>query len=189
MQKHNTALVAFGGNLASRSGEPAATVSAAIAAVAQRLGTLESGSGLYRTPAFPEGAGPDFVNAVAGFRTPLDAAAVLDALHTIEETFDRQRTTRWAARTLDLDLLAWNDAVLPDADIFAQWRDLPLAQQMAARPDTLILPHPRLQDRAFVLVPLAQVAPDWVHPVLRRTVRQMLAALPRAEVDAVQRLG
>lgn len=189
MQKRNTALIAFGGNLASSFGEPAANVAAAVAVVAARLGALEAESGPYRTPAFPAGAGPDFVNAAARFSTVLGPDAVLDVLHDVEGAFDRQRDQRWAARTLDLDLLAWNDAVLPDIATFEHWRDLPLTRQMAERPDTLILPHPRIQDRAFVLVPLARVAPDWVHPVLLLTAGQMLADLPRADVDAVQPLG
>jgi 2-amino-4-hydroxy-6-hydroxymethyldihydropteridine diphosphokinase len=66
--------------------------------------------------------------------------------------------------------------------------ELPADAQATQVPDGLILPHPRLQDRAFVLVPLADVAPDWCHPVLGRTVREMLAALPEADRRAVKRL-
>lgn len=92
----------------------------------------------------------------------------------------RTRGVRWGTRTLDLDLIACGDAVLPDLTTYLHWRDLPLEAQMQAAPQELILPHPRMQDRAFVLVPMADIAPDWVHPVLDRSVRQMLAALPAA---------
>lgn len=91
------------------------------------------------------------------------------------------RETRWAARTLDLDLIAQGDTVLPDLQTQADWIALSRADQMRMAPDKLILPHPRMQDRAFVLTPMAQIAPDWRHPVLGHTVAEMLAALPEAE--------
>jgi len=68
--------------------------------------------------------------------------------------------------------------VAPDRATHDRWRELPPESRIAHTPDRLILPHPRLQDRAFVLVPLADVAPQWRHPVLAVTVREMLAALP-----------
>ena len=143
-------------------------------------------SDLFDTPAYPAGIGPDFVNAAMAFRTTLPADALLDVLHGIEAEAERTRDLRWGQRTLDLDLLALGDLVVPDVATQTRWRDLdPVAQRQEA-PDRLILPHPRLQDRAFVLVPLAQVAPDWVHPVTGQSVLQMRDALPRADVAAVR---
>ena len=110
---------------------------------------------------------------------------VLAHFHRVEAQFGRARDKRWGGRTLDIDLLAIGNAVLPDAATYATWRDLPLDQQSQRAPDQLILPHPRLQDRAFVLVPLMDVAPDWRHPVIGLTVRDMCAALPAADRDAV----
>ena len=107
-------------------------------------------------------------------------AALADRLHDIEHRFGRKRETRWGMRTLDLDLIAMGQAVLPDRAGFLAWHDLDPDLQGKAAPDRLILPHPRLQDRAFVLVPLADVAADWVHPVLGQSVAQMLADLPAA---------
>ena len=145
---------------------------------------------LYRTPCFPAGAGPDYVNAAAVLAVPPDWGPqdLLDLLHRIEARHGRTRETRWAGRTLDIDLIAWGDSVLPDAATQGRWRDLPPEDQARQAPDRLILPHPRLQDRAFVLVPMADVAPDWQHPTLGLSVIEMLAALPAGEVAAVKPL-
>ena len=78
--------------------------------------------------------------------------------------------------------------VLPDPVTRAHWRSLPLSDQLTETPSELILPHPRLQDRAFVLVPLETVAPDWVHPLLGMTVAEMRAALDPAELAQVRQL-
>lgn len=141
-----------------------------------RLKTDVVMSRLYTTPAFPAGSGPDFVNAVFSLTTDIGPETLLTILHEIESEAGRVREKRWGPRTLDLDLLAYGDLILPDLDVWTDWHDLPPEQQTEVAPDRLVLPHPRMQDRAFVLVPLADVAPTWVHPVLDLGVDDLLDA-------------
>lgn len=170
-------LIALGANLPSATGAPAATLRAAL----ERLSRLGARglrvSRFFRTPCFPPGAGPDYVNAAASLRFAGAPEHLLQALHETEAAFGRERGRRWGGRTLDLDLIAAGDSILPDPATQALWRDLPPECQIVEAPDRLIVPHPRLQDRAFVLIPLADVAPDWRHPLLQQSVREMLAAL------------
>lgn len=124
--------------------------------------SLVAASALYRTAPL-DAAGPDYVNAVAELRSELEPLALLAQLQTVELSFGRQRPYRHAPRTLDLDLLFYG-------------------QRQLAGP-VLTLPHPRAHQRAFVLVPLAELAPDW-RLVDGRSVAQALAAL---QADPAQR--
>lgn len=194
MLKSPHVLVAFGANLPLDAQPPVETLRRAVGAlVGQGFGILAL-SRFFMTPCFPAGAGPDYVNAAAILSlgalsgTSNDLTSVLDRFHAVEAQFGRERNQRWGMRTLDIDLLAMGDSVLPDDATQDRWRSLPADAQIGATPDRLILPHPRLQDRAFVLVPLADVAPDWVHPRTGQSVRQMLDALPQADRDAVKPL-
>ena len=149
---------------------------------------IRATSSFYHTPAFPAESGPDFVNAAVFVTAEWDAFEMLTKLHQIEADMGRIREKRWGQRTLDLDLIASADVVLPDVETHRFWRTLPLEDQLKKTPAQLILPHPRLQDRAFVIVPLAEIAPDWVHPVLDLSILQMLEALPQEDRDAVRRI-
>lgn len=181
------ALIALGANLPWNGQDAAETLVKALAALAAAGLVPIRTSRMFRTPCFPAGAGPDYVNAAAVVQLPpgMQAEAVLAVLHRVEAEHGRARDGRWGMRTLDLDLLAIGDQVLPDRASVEAWISLPPDRQAQLTPDRLLLPHPRLQDRAFVLVPLADVAPDWRHPILGRTVTEMCEALPMADRAAV----
>lgn len=138
----------------------------------------------------PAGSGPIFVNAALRVQTRLGAIEVLEALHWIEARFGRDRSTgRWSARVLDMDLLACGDLILPDVANYHHWAKMPVERQAILSPKRLILPHPRIQDRGFVLAPLADIVPGWVHPVIGKSVVQMLAALPDTAKTGINPYG
>lgn len=153
-------LVAIGANLPGPDGAPALQTCrrAAIALDTMSGVTLKGLSRWYETDPVPPSGQPPYINGVACLTGSPDPGALLAALQAIENAFGRVRSEPNAARTLDLDIVAIGDMV-------------------RAAPDP-ILPHPRAHLRGFVLAPLLDVAPDWVHPVLNRTAKNLLAALP-----------
>ena len=184
--KPRDALVAIGSNLSFNGVSPPDLVRNAIGRLRGPPDRAAVHSPVYRTPAFPEGSGPDYANATVRFAWRGTAEALMEMLHGMEKEAGRRRGARWAARTLDLDLIAFGESVLPDEATWLAWRDLPPGELATRTPDRLIVPHPRLQDRAFVLVPLADTAPDWRHPVTGLTARRMLDRLPPGQVGTVR---
>jgi 2-amino-4-hydroxy-6-hydroxymethyldihydropteridine diphosphokinase len=158
-------LIGLGANLPSVAGPPIATLEAALGRLESvGVGTLKR-SRWFRSAPVPPSEQPWFVNGVASVATGLDPAALLGLLHRIEAEFGRVRSVPNAARSLDLDLLAYGDRV----EAPPPGSGLP------------ILPHPRLAERAFVLLPLADVAPAWHDPATGRPLSALIAALGDAQ--------
>ena len=152
--------IGLGANLPSPNhGSPRNTVVAAIAALEAAGLRIRARSPLYESEPIPVSDQPWYVNAVVEAESSLGCSELLELLHSVENAFGRTRSVPNAARILDLDLLDCRGEIRPG-------------------PDRLILPHPRLQDRAFVLLPLADIAPNWRHPASHRAVAELLAALP-----------
>ena len=153
MRESVTAYIALGANL----GDPVASVLKAIDDLAALDGiTLQKRSSLYRSAPMAS-SGPDYINAVVEVSTRLSAPALLLAVQQIEQQAGRERPYQNAPRTLDLDLLIYGSASVDSA--------------------TLVLPHPRMLDRAFVLLPLFEIAPQWVTADQLQAVRAQAIAL------------
>jgi 2-amino-4-hydroxy-6-hydroxymethyldihydropteridine diphosphokinase len=184
-------LVALGGNLPNQDIDPKDTLLKALSDIENIGFSINKRSFFYQTPAFPHGSGPDYVNAVIQLRVAksLTINEIFSPLAAIELAHGRTRKSRWAGRTLDIDMLGQDDLVWPNLPTYQKWAGLPPKEQAILVPDQMILPHPRLHERAFVLAPLMDIAPDWRHPVLGQTVRQMFAALPDADRASVRVLA
>ena len=156
-------LIGLGANLPSSRGAPRATCEAALEALGEAGVKVVRRSRWYRSAPLPPSPQPWFVNGVAAVETALDPVALLALLREIERRFGRVRVKLGEARKLDLDLLDYGGQVRPSEP----------------PPE---LPHPRMHGRAFVLLPLAEVVPDWRHPRLGGSVEAMIDALPPAQV-------
>ncbi len=184
-QKVSECLIALGSNSEFRGVSPINTLAKSVELLLEAGCVIRAQSRNFETPAFPPGAGPPFVNAAIHVSWSGSAAELMTVLHDVEAAFGRERVHRWSARTLDLDLLLFGADIHPDPQTVAAWMDLDTEAQRVRTPNQLLVPHPRLHDRAFVLVPLLDIAPDWIHPMTKRTVRQMHDALPQSDRDAV----
>lgn len=158
--------VGLGANLDHpKYGPPIATLTAALAELARHGVEIKRLSPWYRSAPVPASDQPWFVNAVAEVATGLPPDALLGELHAVENIFGRVRSVPNAARFIDLDLLDFHGEIASGK---------------------AILPHPRMAERAFVLRPLADLAPDWRHPISGVSIGALLAALPAGQ--AIERL-
>lgn len=150
--------IALGANLPSRFGTPADTIAAAYDALENHGLNIVDKSRIWLTAPVPVSDQPWYHNAVASVQTGLDSFELLSLLHKVEAEFGRERFERNEPRVLDLDLIAYNNEIVD-------------------RP-SLIVPHPRLHERAFVLLPLKDIAPEWMHPMTGKSIDAMLEQIP-----------
>lgn len=153
-------LVALGANLPSRFGTPQQTLYAALKAMAQLEVWPVQISRVWKTAPVPYVEGdPWYYNAVCAVETDLEPEALLQVLLHIEEDFGRVRTVKNAPRLLDLDLIAYDDRIIRQGE-------------------TLIVPHPRMHQRAFVLMPMSDILETWTHPESKKELAELIAAIP-----------
>ncbi|WP_439881966.1 2-amino-4-hydroxy-6-hydroxymethyldihydropteridine diphosphokinase [Pontibacter sp. MBLB2868] len=146
----------LGGNL----GERKTFLQLAREAITQQVGSVISSSRLYETAAWGKTDQPNFLNQVLQVQTTLSPEHVLQAINFIENELGRTRLEHWGARLIDIDILFYDDLVL--------------------QTQRLTIPHPQLHLRKFTLLPLVEVAPDMVHPVLHKNIHQLLEHCPDA---------
>ncbi|MNK66876.1 Bifunctional folate synthesis protein [compost metagenome] len=143
----STAYLLLGGNLGNRE----ANLQLAVALLNEKVGEVVSVSGLYETAAWGKTDQPAFLNQAVALRTSLTALEVLTQALAIEQDLGRVRKDKWGERLIDIDLILFGDEII---DI----------------PDKLQVPHPHMQNRRFVMEPLAEIAPEVVHPILGQTM-------------------
>jgi len=146
----STTYILLGANLGDRF----AQMSKGLDELCLQVGTAISCSSLYETQAWGKEDAPPYLNQVACMDTVLDPQSLLKTIHEIENKLGRKREVKWGARLIDIDILFYGDAVIHNSD--------------------LIIPHPYLDQRKFTLVPLVEIAADLTHPVLHRSMQELL---------------
>lgn len=159
----NTAYLSLGGN----EGDRLLLLTQAIAMLGNIAGKIVQTSAIYQTKAWGVTDQPDFLNMCACIETPLTPKELLDKLQAVELQLGRQRDIKWGPRTMDIDLLFFNDEIINTQE--------------------LIVPHPYVQERRFVLMPLADIAPDYLHPVFNKAISILLATC--VDTLAVAKVG
>ncbi len=163
----NTVYLILGGN----KGNKLQNLQSALQLISEKAGKIIQQSAIYRTAAWGNTNQPDFLNQAICLQTSLNAPTLLDVLLNIEKTLGRVRTDeKWMERTMDIDILFFNNDIIDSPN--------------------LTIPHPFIQERKFVLVPMAEIAPDFIHPVLKKSIGTLLAECTDAlEITIYQSLN
>ena len=147
----NTVYLLLGSNM----GDSEQMLTVATNMIEKNIGKLTKSSSIYRTAAWGNEDQPDFLNQIIIISSSLSSSTVLKEIFVIEKEMGRVRTTKNAARVIDIDMLFFNDEVI--------------------QTETLTVPHPQIQNRRFVLVPLAEISPDFQHPLLKKSSLELLS--------------
>lgn len=150
----NSSYLLLGGNLGNRR----ENLRLAVEWIEQRVGATTKKSSIFATQAWGKKDQPDFYNQAICVETRLNALQLLEEVLSIELEMGRKRTEKWAERIIDIDILFYNDAIIQEK--------------------RLQVPHPHLQERRFVLVPMAEIAAELIHPVLNKNMRMLLDECP-----------
>lgn len=140
--------------LGSNLGDSKQYISDALIVIAQRIGRLDSASSLFQTESWGNPDQPDFINQVVCVHTNLGSSELLKAILKIESELGRERLEKWGSRTIDIDILLFDNQVINTPD--------------------LVVPHPRMHERRFTLEPLNEIASDIIHPVFNKTINELL---------------
>lgn len=143
--------------LGSNLGDSRKYLADAILEIEDRLGKLQKKSSLYQTASWGRHDQPDFINQVIELKTDLNPAMLLAGILKIEQDLGRKRVQKWGSRTIDIDILLYEDQVINEAD--------------------LVIPHPYLPVRRFSLMPLNEIASDLIHPLSGKTILELLNEL------------
>ena len=148
----NNVFLILGGNL----GERRNNLAKALKEIGKTGAVIKKASSIYETEPWGAEGQPNYYNQVIEVLTETDASSLMQYLLTIEKKMGRERSVKYGARTIDIDILFFNSEVIQN--------------------DTVIIPHPRLHQRKFVLVPMVEIAPELIHPVLQKTMAALLTA-------------
>ena len=186
----NNYVVVLGSNLSSEFGNSAETLKKC-AGEMRSSPAIESllESNWYISSSFLDKREPRYVNVGIQFSTNLEPIELLNFTSGLENKYGRKRQRRWGPRTCDIDILLCDQLILPNKLNFKKWLNLNLSDQIRLVPNELILPHPRLQERAFFLKPLNDLQPDWIHPFLKMNAKEMLDSIPLNELESIHELN
>lgn len=180
MHSKNKAVIGIGSNLPSSFGDCRQTILESIS----RIGYLPSAqilaqSPLYRSEAWPIGGGqPDYANMAVLIEVNVSAPELLKVMQKIEIDIGRVRTERWGARVIDLDLLAFGDSISPTIDL---WRSVEANEDQSAYFEDITVPHPRLHKRPFAIIPFSDIYPEWHHPILHQTAKELAESISQGK--------
>ena len=166
--------IALGSNLETKNMDRLEILNKALEYFPMFSISLVKVSSFWESKSYPNNNQPNFINAVSEVQSILNPYQTLCSLKKIEIILGRKVNCRWGSRVLDLDILAAGSLILPNLRIFNRWLKMPLQHQIQNQPNQLILPHPRIQDRLFVLKPLSEIDPSWIHPVLNKKPYELI---------------